>query len=53
MTGTYKTNLHAKKGRRHRAQHAPKEEATFDAGLQRYVMLSERSATMSKQDTGE
>ncbi len=41
----HKTNRHAKRGRRPRA---PKEGATFDTELQRYVMQSER-VTMSKQ----
>ena len=47
MTATHKTDRHAKRGRRPRA---PKEEATFDTELLRYVMPSERSVTMPKQD---
>ena len=41
-----KPNPHEKPGRRPRAP--PKEGATFDTELQRYVMPSER-ITMSKQ----
>jgi hypothetical protein len=45
----HKTDRHAKRGRRP----APtKEEATFDTELQRYVMPSEHSVTMLKQDKG-
>jgi hypothetical protein len=42
-----KSDHHAKPGRRPRA--SPKEGATFDIELQRYVMTSERSVTMLKQ----
>jgi hypothetical protein len=44
MTGTYK------RGRpKTQRKHAPKEEATFDNELQRYVMPSERRVIMLKQ----
>ena len=46
----HKTDSHAKRGRR--AQ-PPKEEATFDTELQRYVMPSEHRATVSKQSKSE
>ena len=46
MTANHKIDR-AKKGSR--AQHTPKEEATFDAELQRYVMPSERRISMLKQ----
>jgi hypothetical protein len=45
----HKTDSHARgrpKGQRSRA---PKEEATFDTELQRYVMPSERRVTTPKQ----
>jgi hypothetical protein len=42
----HKTDHHAKPGRRPRAP--PKEEATFDTELQRYVMPGERRVTMTK-----
>ena len=45
MTGTHKTDGHTKPGRHPRAL---KEEATFDAELQRYVMPGERRVTMTK-----
>jgi hypothetical protein len=41
MAATPKTDHHDKRGRRPRAP--PKEEATFDTELQRYVMPSERA----------
>jgi hypothetical protein len=41
----------AKPGRRPRAP--PKEGATFDTELQRYVMPSERRVTMLKSDKGK
>jgi hypothetical protein len=50
MTANHKIDRHAKKGPR--AQHVPKEEATFDAELQRYVMPSERRVSMLKQVKG-
>jgi hypothetical protein len=40
-------NMTAKPGRRPRAP--PKEEATFDTELQRYVMTSEHRVTTLKQ----
>jgi hypothetical protein len=56
MTSTHKTDRHAKGGRpRGRVPRAPKEETTFDAELQRYVMPSECSVTMlkAKQEVSE
>jgi hypothetical protein len=50
MTANHKIDLHAKKGPR--AKRAPKEEATFDAELQRYVMPSERRVSMHKRAKG-
>ena len=47
MIATHKTDSHAKPGRRPRAP--PKEGATFDTELQRYVMPGERRAIMTKQ----
>ena len=41
MTATHKTNRHSKKARP-MVQRTPKEEATFDTKLQRYVMPIER-----------
>ena len=43
----HKTDSHNKRG--HRRVKPPNEEATFDTELQRYVMPSERRATMLKQ----
>ena len=50
MSANNKPDRHAKKGPR--ARRAPKEEATFDAELQRYVMPSERRVGMLKQGKG-
>jgi len=50
MTADHKIDPHPKKGPR--ARRAPKEEATFDAELQRYVMPSERRISMLKQGKG-
>ena len=50
MTANHKIDRHAKKGPR--AQRAHKEEATFDAELQRYVMPNERRISMIKQGKG-
>jgi hypothetical protein len=47
----HKTDSHTKRG--HRRVHPLKDEAIFDLELQRYVMPSERHATMTKQDNGE
>jgi len=46
MTAAHKAGSPAKRSRR--AQRAPKEEATFDTELQRYIMPSERRVTMLK-----
>jgi len=43
----HKTDSHTKRG--HRRVKSPKEEATFDTELQRYVMSGECSVTMPKQ----
>lgn len=45
MTG-HKADSHGKPGRRPRAP--PKEEATFDTELQRYVMPGECNIAMAK-----
>ena len=50
MTANHKIDRHTKKGPR--AQRAHKEEATFDAELQRYFMPNERRISMIKQDKG-
>ena len=50
MTANHRIDHHAKKGPR--AQRAHKEEATFDAELQRYVMPNERRISMIKQGRG-
>jgi hypothetical protein len=50
MTGTYKTEHHTRGRPNNQRTHAPKEEATFDTELQRYVMPGERHVTMTKQD---
>ena len=50
MTANHKVDRHTKKGPR--AKHAPKQEATFDAELQRYVMPNERRVSMLKQGKG-
>jgi hypothetical protein len=47
----HKTDSHAKQG--YRRVHPLKDEAIFDLELQRYVMPSERHATMTKQDNGK
>jgi hypothetical protein len=47
----HKTDRHAKRGRRTRAP--PKEEATFDTELQRYVMPSERVSPCPSKARGE
>jgi hypothetical protein len=47
MTANHKPDRHSKKGPR--AQRKPKEEATFDPELQRYVMAGERRINMFKQ----
>jgi len=52
MTGTYKTDPHARGRPKNQRTHAPKEEATFDTQLQRCVMPSERHVTMLKQGKG-
>ena len=46
----HKTDSHGKPGRRPRA--SPKEGATFNTELQRYIMPGECSTTMTKQDKG-
>ena len=46
MTATHKTDPHARGRPKTQRKHAPKEEATFDAELQRYVMPSERRVAM-------
>ena len=43
----HNTDSHTRRG--HRRVKPPKEEATFDAELQRYVMPGECSVTMPKQ----
>ena len=50
MTSNHKIDRHTKKGPR--AQRVHKEEATFDAELQRYFMPNERRISMIKQDKG-
>jgi len=52
MTATHKTDPHARGRPKTQRTHAPKEEATFDTELQRYVMPSERHVTMLKQGKG-
>jgi len=52
MTATHKTDPHARGRPKTQRTHAPKEEATFDSELQRYVMPCERHATMLKQGKG-
>jgi hypothetical protein len=47
MTANHKIGRHARKGPR--AQRVAKEEATFDAELQRYVMPSERRVSMLRE----
>jgi hypothetical protein len=47
----HKTNPNAKPGRRPRAP--PKEEATFDTELQRYVMPGECSALGRLEEANE
>ncbi len=44
----HNTDSHTRRG--HRRVKPPKERATFDTELQRYVMPSERCANMLKQD---
>jgi hypothetical protein len=44
----HKTDRHARGRPKNQRPRAPKEEATFDTGLQRYVMPSERRITMLK-----
>jgi hypothetical protein len=53
MAGTYKTDRHARGRPKTQHAHAPKEKATLDAELQRYVMPSERHVTMLKQANSE
>ena len=50
MTSNHKIDRHTKKGPR--AQRVHKEEATFDAELQRYFMPNERRISMIKQGKG-
>jgi hypothetical protein len=53
MTGTYKTDHHTRGRPKIQRTHAPKEEATFNTELQRYVMPGERHVIMLKQDKRE
>jgi hypothetical protein len=53
MTATHKTDPHARGRPKTQRTHAPKEEATFDTELQRYVMPSERHVTCSSRAKGE